>query len=177
MCHFYTYIVRIFLSFLILYERMLRFLCPLYANKSHQRHILLRITGYKWGGTRLVTRYVATVHGSSLATCSRVTVLTCLTHHVCSLYSVTAGSPGDRADGTGITTHGCILWHRITVHGCISWLVVWPGRGRPRHWPTVDSPRPSADCRTTAGTAADAGYIALGGMSNIYTSVNDVIWW
>ena len=84
-------------------------LCPLYANKSHQRHILLRITGYKWAGTRLVTRYVATVHGSSLATCSRVTVLTCLTHHVCSLYSVTAGSPGDRADGTGITTHGCIL--------------------------------------------------------------------
>ena len=74
---------------------MLRFLCPLYANKSHQRHILLRITGYKWAGTRLVTRYVATVHGSSLATCSRVTVLTCLTPHVCSLYSVTAGSPGD----------------------------------------------------------------------------------
>ena len=74
---------------------MLRFLCPLYANKSHQRHILLRITGYKWAGTRLVTRYVATVHGSSLATCSRVTVLTCLTPHVCSSYSVTAGSPGD----------------------------------------------------------------------------------
>ena len=94
---------------------MLRFLCPLYANKSHQRHILLRITGYKWAGTRLVTRYVATVHGSSLATCSRVTVLTCLTPHVISLYSVTAGD-GNMVQMVQVSLHTGVYCDTWSLH-------------------------------------------------------------
>ena len=125
---------------------MLRFLCPLYANKSHQWHILLRITGYKWGGTRLVTRYVATVRHSPRGT--RVTVITCLTPHTVNVLCVlfifchcwlTRMAPQQMVQ---VSLHTGVYCTTGSLHGCILWLVVWPGRGRPRHWPSVDSPLP-----------------------------------
>ena len=53
-----------------------------------------------------------------------LTVITCLTPHTVNVLSVlflfchcwlTRMAPQHGADGTGITTHGCILYHRITA--------------------------------------------------------------
>ena len=150
---------------------MLRFLCPLYANKSHQWHILLRITGYKWGGTRLVTRHVAHVS---------LTVLTCLTPHTVNVLCVlfifchcwlTRMAPQQMVQ---VSLHTGVYCTTGSLHGCIYWLVVWPGRGRPRHWPSVDSRCPAQRSlphhRPQRRGRWLHPYIALGEMSNIYSS-------
>ena len=143
---------------------MLRFLCPLYANKSHQWHILLRITGYKKGGTRLVTRYVATVRHWPRGT--RVTVLTCLTPHTVNVLCVlfifchcwlTRMAPQQMVQVSLTRVYIVPQDHCTGVY--IGW---WCGRGEggPGTDPVLTAAaRPSAHCRTTALSAAAAGYI------------------
>ena len=158
---------------------MLRFLCPLYANKSHQWHILLRITGYKWGGTRLVTRHAATVRHWPRGT--RVTVLTCLTPHTVNVLCVlfifchcwlTRMAPQQMVQVSLHTGVYCTTGSLCTgVY--IGW---WCGRGEGG---------PGTDPVLTARCPAQRSlphhrpqrrgrwlhpYIALGEMSNIYTS-------
>ena len=106
-------------------------------------------------------------HSSSLATwhtchlCSRASLHTRLTCCVFSLYSVTAGSPG---------------WHRnrwyryhytrvyiVPQDHCTGVYIGWwcgRGEGGPGTDPVLTAAaRPSAHCRTTALSAAAAGYI------------------